>query len=124
MSDEISVIKLMDGSTLVGRVSNSGDMVEIEHPIELVSTQLPFEGQMGESVSLKPWIAIAEETIFMIDRYNVINISTLQQGFKQGYERMVQAIYFDEPPVEPEKEPEDIKTLTDYADAIIKKQIH
>ena len=30
MSDEISVIKLMDGSTLVGRVSNSGDIVEIE----------------------------------------------------------------------------------------------
>ena len=33
---EISIIKLMDGSTLVGKISYGDDVVNIEHPIELV----------------------------------------------------------------------------------------
>jgi len=127
MSEEISVLKLMDGTTIVGKVSSSGDIIEIEHPIELVSTQLPFEGNLGETVHLKPWVAIAEETIFTVERYNVITMSTLQQGFIKGYERMVEAIYFEAPPEELEKieEPDlDIDTLTELADAVLKKQIH
>ena len=127
MSEEISVLKLMDGTTIVGKVSSSGDIIEIEHPIELVSTQLPFEGNLGEAVHLKPWVAIAEETIFTVERYNVITMSTLQQGFIKGYERMVEARYFEAPPAEVEKieEPDlDIDTLTELADAVLKKQIH
>ena len=30
MSEEISVLKLMDGTTIVGKVSSSGDIIEIE----------------------------------------------------------------------------------------------
>ena len=34
MSEQISILKLKDGSTIVGKVKTSGDIVEIEHPIE------------------------------------------------------------------------------------------
>ena len=43
------------------------------------------------------------------------------------HERMVEAIYFEAPPAELEKieEPDlDIDTLTELADAVLKKQIH
>ena len=124
---EISIIKLMDGSTIVGKLTITNDIVEIEHPIELVSNITPIGSILGEQINLRPWVAIAEEHIFTIDRYNVITVASLQENFIQGYERMVEAIYFEAPPAELEKieEPDlDIDTLTELADAVLKKQIH
>ena len=130
MSEEISVLKLMDGTTIVGKVSSSGDIIEIEHPIELVFHTSPVRGVLGEQVSLKPWMAIAEDEIFTVDRANVITMGSLQEAFHPGYERMVETIYFDSPewqiPEEPAEIPEDLDLdlLTDYADALMKKKIH
>jgi hypothetical protein len=133
MSEQISILKLMDGTTIVGKVSNDGDLVEIEHPIELVPHVEPMAGILGEAISLRPWVAIAEENIFSIERYNVINISTLQEQFVDGYERMVEQIYFREAtwrgslvdPAPPEEEQVlDADTMTELADAIIKGKIH
>ena len=129
MSD-ISILKLMDGTTIVGRLTQDGDLVEIEHPIELVSNIQPVGNILGEQVSLRPYVAIAQEHIFTIERYNVINISTLQENFVEGYERMVENIYFREQQWEGDlmsEDPDselDMETMSDLADAIIKKQIH
>tara|TARA_X000000368_G_scaffold408225_1_gene388607 strand:- start:197 stop:592 length:396 start_codon:yes stop_codon:yes gene_type:complete len=129
---EISIIKLMDGSTIVGKLTITNDIVEIEHPIELVSNITPIGSILGEQINLRPWVAIAEEHIFTIDRYNVITVASLQENFIQGYERMVEHIYFGEDKWEEsllEKEgelptEEDLETISDYAEAILKKQIH
>ena len=125
----ISILKLMDGTTIVGKLTQDGDLVEIEHPIELVSNILPMNNQLGEQVSLRPYVAIAQDHIFYIERYNVISISTLQENFVDGYERMVENIYFKPAQWEGDlmsDEPEDfdIETMSELADAIIKKQIH
>tara|TARA_B100001996_G_scaffold120802_1_gene91350 strand:- start:990 stop:1400 length:411 start_codon:yes stop_codon:yes gene_type:complete len=136
MSEEqqISIIKLMDGSTIVGKVQVSGDSIEIEHPIELVSHITPGPGAViGEQINLRPWVAIAEDHSFVVERYQVITMSTLQQGFREGYDKMVNQIYFEEPKwrgalVKPEDdfidEDLDVDTLTELADAMLKNKIH
>ena len=55
MSD-ISILKLMDGSTIVGRVIEGDGCVEIEHPIELVNTAKSdvLQELIGEQISLRP----------------------------------------------------------------------
>jgi hypothetical protein len=127
---EIKILKLMDGSTIVGKITISGDVVEIEHPIELISNVQPLQGAIGEQINLRPWIAIAQEDIFTIERYNVITMSGLQEQFISGYERMVEQIYYKESLwagdlVENDLDSElDMDTMTELADAIIKKQIH
>ena len=129
MSD-ISILKLMDGTTIVGKITISGDVVEIEHPIELVSMVQPLQGVLGEQISLRPWVAISSETIFTIERYNVITMSGLQEQFVDGYEKMVDQIYFKEAIWAGDlvdnklDSTEDLETLTEYADAVIKNQIH
>ena len=95
---EISIIKLMDGSTLVGKISYGDDVVNIEHPIELVPQLLPTpQGVLGESINLRPWIAVSEEQTFSIERRNVITVAGLQANFVPGYHRMVKSIYFNTP---------------------------
>ena len=130
---EISIIKLMDGSTIVGKIKMSNDIVEIEHPIELVSQITPVGSILGEQINLRPWVAIAEEHIFTVERMNVITVGSLQANFVPGYERMVEHIYFGEDKwegslLEDEKgelpTEEDLETIADYADALLKKQIH
>tara|TARA_B100000073_G_scaffold30169_1_gene23013 strand:- start:2199 stop:2588 length:390 start_codon:yes stop_codon:yes gene_type:complete len=129
MSENITILKLMDGSTIVGKVQSSGDIVEIEHPIELVSETRPQAGYLGEQISLRPWVAIAEEHVFTVERFNIINMSTLQENFIAGYNRMVDHIYFQSPAwegpmAENGEENLDVDTLTELADALLKNKIH
>lgn len=139
MSD-ISILKLMDGSTIVGRVIEGDGCVEIEHPIELVNTtkSVVLQELIGEQISLRPWMAIAEESAFIVERLNVITMGKLNKDFTAGYERMVEAIYYqknrwsgglyraDTEDMEQltNEEEFDVDTLTELADAVIKKQIH
>lgn len=134
MSNEIQILKLMDGSTIVGKVTVSGEIVEVEHPIELVSSIIPMQGNFGETMNLRPWVAISEETTFTIDRINVITMSTLQKEFATGYEKMVDQIYFNERPWQyledmsteelEEKLDIDAETIAELADAMLKNKIH
>ena len=95
---EVSILKLRDGTTLVGKVTSDGTMVDIEHPIEVIPTQgMLSQGVAGEHISLRPWIALAEEQTFTIERYNVITIASLQEAFQKGYHDMVENIYMRDP---------------------------
>jgi len=136
MSEQISIVKLMDGSTLVGKISYGDDVVNIEHPIELVPQIMPTpQGILGESINLRPWIAVSEEQIFSIEKRNVITVANLQENFVPGYYRMVKSIYFNTPdwrgdfieedPIESREEPElDLELLEELANAVLEKKIH
>ena len=128
---EISIVKLMDGSTLVGKISYGDDTVEIEHPIELVPQIMPTPHGIGESINLRPWIAVADAQIFTIERRNVITVAKLEKNFKAGYHRMVKSIYFNQPEwrgdfiEEPDENIElDLELLEELAHAVLDKKIH
>ena len=127
---EISIVKLMDGSTLVGKISYGDDTVEIEHPIELVPQIMPTPHGIGESINLRPWIAVSESQIFTIERRNVITVANLQENFVPGYHRMVKSIYMDGPEwkgdfIEEDEGPEmDLELLEELANAVLEKKIH
>jgi|TARA_B100001094_G_C17637175_1_gene533263 hypothetical protein len=128
MSD-VSIIKLINGSTLVGKLSVDGDIIEIEHPIELITNLMPVEGQLGEQVHLRPWVSIAEEEVFIVERYNVITMATLQEHFIDGYQKMVDQCYINKIEFETSQDEmivsdEEVETMIELADAIVNKQIH
>ena len=80
-------------------------------------------------------MAIAEESVFIVERLNVITMGKLSKDFTAGYERMVEAIYYQEnrwsgglyradtEDMEQltNEEEFDVDTLTELADAVIKK---
>ena len=130
---DISIVKLMDGSTLVGKISYGDATVEIEHPIELVPSILPTQhGVLGEAIIFRPWIAVSEEQTFAIERKNVITVANLQANFIPGYHRMVSSIYFSTPEwrgdfIEdelPEQVELDLELLEELAEAVLEKKIH
>ena len=125
----ISILKLMNGSTLVGKLSVSGDIVEIEHPIELITNHQPVAGQLGEQVHLRPWVSIAEEDTFILERYNIITMATLQEGFIDGYNRMVDQCYINKEEFITESDEmivsdDEVEEMIELAEAVLNKQIH
>jgi len=128
MSD-IQILKLKDGSTIVGKVTVGPDSIEIEHPIELVNQIVNDSRGIGEQINLRPWITISEDQTFVIERYNIITMSALQSDFSDGYERMVQQIYFEPanwegPMAQVEETDSDIDTLAELAEAMLQNKIH
>lgn len=133
---EIRIVKLMDGSTLVGKISYSEDTVEIEHPIELVPQIMPSPHGIGESINLRPWIAVSASQTFTIERRNIITVADLQEGFKAGYHRMVKSIYFNTPQwrgdfveetvplLEDSNDELDLELFEELANAVLDKKIH
>ena len=132
---EVSILKLKDGATIVAKVTYEGDKFIIEHPIEMISTAGLLKAGLGEAISLKPWIAIAEEHAFTVERENVMTVATLQEKFVSGYHNMVESIYFKDPiwagdfvddgGAEILEEDEvDIQELAELAEAVIKNKIH
>ena len=134
MSNNISILKLRDGAAIVAKVTYEGDKYLVEHPIEMVAQASILKQGLGEAINLKPWIAIAEEDVFTIERETVITVATLEEKFVSGYHNMVEAIYFQDPlwggdfmteGQQPEgNEDIDIDTLTDLAEAVLKNKIH
>lgn len=139
---QISIVKLRDGSTIVGKLTKQNGNITVEHPIELVSV-LPIlpPGSMGEHINLRPWLAIAEENTFSIQKENVITIGSLAEKFIEGYNQMVQTIYFGNeewqgdmvgrPPQSVledlhlnENLEDDMELLDELAQAVIDKKIH
>ena len=130
---EVSILKLRDGATIVAKVTFEGDKYLVEHPIEMVAQASLLKQGLGEAINLKPWIAIAQEDVFTIERENVITVATLEEKFVSGYHNMVEAIYFQEalwggdfvaPPELETEEGMDVDTLTELAEAVIKNKIH
>ena len=76
MSD-IQIVKLKDGSTIVGKISMGPEIIEIEHPIELIAHLEQKGGLLGEQISLRPWISISSEKTFSIERTNIITTTPL-----------------------------------------------
>tara|TARA_Y100000004_G_scaffold196576_1_gene267032 strand:- start:2059 stop:2478 length:420 start_codon:yes stop_codon:yes gene_type:complete len=136
-TEEITVLKLIDGTTIVGKVEQGANGLEIEHPIELISHIAQNGPYIGEQISLRPWIAMSSSGIFTIDRVNVLAMTDLDTKYIKGYNNIVQQTYLNEkaefiiddklPPSSEyldQMEDLDMETIQELADAILKKKIH
>lgn len=135
MSD-IQIVKLKDGSTIVGKISIGPEIVEIEHPIELVAHLEQKGGLLGEQISLRPWISISSEKTFSIERTNIITTTPLHERFVKGYNTIVDSTYlnntiWDDPLLLPETNKDidsweelELEDIAELSKAMIKKQIH
>ena len=77
------------------------------------------------AIHVPTWV----DTNAVIERYNIITMSALQSDFSDGYERMVQQIYFEPanwegPMAQVEETDSDIDTLAELAEAMLQNKIH
>jgi len=119
MENQIKVIKFENGETVVATMEEEfteNNFVKILYPIEIIS-EAHLEGeQVIEKYSMKPWISISDETLMSVNSRRITTVVNLKEEFVEGYERMVNVLFF-QTEVEQESVQDELELLMDYYEA-------
>jgi hypothetical protein len=95
--DYIRLLKMKDGdmvmcATNIGSQQDLFDSFEIviRHPVAIVPYQVPSGNGVAEGFLFKPWMAVCEETEFVILSENVVLVGTLKDDVEQQYKTYLQ----------------------------------
>ena len=68
------IVKLLDGSTIVGSITIDKEYLRIQNPLQLITTPRMTEFGVKDDSTLAPWIPFTEDRLFVIPKDNVVTI--------------------------------------------------
>ena len=85
---EYKLIKLIDGTELVGQisVSNNDKFLRIEEPLQLKTVARPSDFGIRDDSSLAPWLPFSTDKVFSIPKERVITIASCNKDLSHYYE--------------------------------------
>ena len=99
------MVKLTDGTLLVGTISTTETELTIENPLELTTVQRLTEVGMKDDSSLAPWIPFTSDKKFNIPKDKVLVISLAAKELAHYYEVILNKLQNTKikPPMTPEE---------------------
>lgn len=90
-----SVVKLVNGTTLVGDAVMAPEDILLNFPLEVYCKPVSDStGKLvGEQIVLRPCLVMTQETDVLLDTYNVLYVNRLDVRLYQTYEEMVKTVY-------------------------------
>jgi hypothetical protein len=118
--DYIRLLKMKDGemimcATNIGSQQELFDSCEIEvkDPVSLVAYQMPTGNGVAEGFIFKPWLAVCQETQFVISTDSVMLVAILKDDIQLQYKKFLETR--ENPPEEEEEEIEEwVATTAHY----------
>ena len=80
------IVKLSDGSTLVGSISLDKEFLRIQNPLQLITTPRMTEVGVKEDNTLAPWIPFTNDKMFVIPKEKVVVISRAAKELANYYD--------------------------------------
>ena len=112
------LVKLMDGSLLIGTISVDDNHMRILNPLELTTLPRMTEFGMKEDTTLSRWITFTQDKEFVISKDKIIVISIATVELAHYYEVVLQKISDTDEKLalRPTLTPEDIDRILDIAE--------
>jgi len=112
------LVKLMDGSLLMGTISVDDNHMRIVNPLELVTTPRMTEFGLKEDTTLSRWIPFTQDKEFVIAKDKIVVISIATVELAHYYEAVLQkmADTDEKLALRPTLTPEDIDRILDIAE--------
>ncbi len=112
------LVKLMDGSLLMGTISVDDNHMRIVNPLELVTTPRMTEFGLKEDTTLSRWIPFSQDNEFVISKDKIVVISLATVELAHYYEVVLQKIADTDEKLalRPTLTPEDIDRILDIAE--------
>ena len=112
------LVKLMDGSLLMGTISVDDNHMRSLNPLELVTTPRMTEFGLKEDTTLSKWIPFTQDKEFVITKDKIVVISIATVELAHYYEVVLQKISEtdDKIALRPTLTPEDIDRILDIAE--------
>ena len=114
------MVKLIDGTLLVGTISVDEQFLRIENPLMLTTVQRMTEFGLKDDSSLSPWIPFTSDEKFNISKDKVMVISMAAQELASYYEVVLNK-YKSQRKRAP-LTPEEMKHILDVAEEMDSKQ--
>ena len=91
---EYKLIKLIDGTELVGQISVSDNdkFLRIVEPLQLKTVARPSDFGMRDDSSLAPWLPFSTDKIFSIPKERVITIASINKDLSHYYEAILKRL--------------------------------
>ena len=112
------LVKLMDGSLLIGTISVDDNHMRILNPLEMVTTPRMTEHGLKEDTTLCRWIPFTQDKEFVISKDKIVVISIATVELAHYYEVVLQKISDTDEKLalRPTLTPEDIDRILDIAE--------
>tara|TARA_Y100000768_G_scaffold222436_1_gene167723 strand:+ start:166 stop:612 length:447 start_codon:yes stop_codon:yes gene_type:complete len=80
------MVKLVDGSTIIGSITVDKDFLRITNALELHTVQRQTEFGMKDDSSLAPWLNFTDDKTFVIPRDKIMVITQADKHISNYYE--------------------------------------
>jgi len=98
--ENIKIIRFIDGSVIVCMCEESNikenNFIKILYPIELLMDGELDDRILREQYMLKPWIPLSDDLLYEVSVSSISVMSALKEEYLEGYERVVNRVYFRE----------------------------
>ena len=120
---EYKLIKLIDGTELVGQisVSNNDKFLRIEEPLELKTVPRPTQFGARDDSSLAPWLPFSTDKVFSIPKERVITIASINKDLTHYYEAILKRL--QSKPIKSPLSPQEMDKILRLAEQMEKDQI-
>ena len=120
---EYKLIKLIDGTELVGQISVSDNdkFLRIEEPLQLKTVPRPTSVGMRDDSSLTPWLPFSTDKIFSIPKERVITIASINKDLSHYYETISKRLKAQ--PIRPPLSPQEMDKILKLAEQMENDQI-
>ena len=112
------LVKLMDGSMLMGTISVDDDHMRIVNPLELVTIPRMTDEGLKEDTTLSRWIPFTDEVEFVIAKDKVVVITIATVELAHYYEVVLNKIEHQDSTARPALSAADIDKILDIAEEI------
>ena len=112
------LVKLMDGSLLMGTISVDDNHMRIVNPLEVTTIPRMTEFGLKEDSTLAKWIPFTSDKEFVITKDKVVVISIAAVELAHFYEVVLHRIETEASSARPALSTEDIDRILDIADEI------
>ena len=112
------LVKLMDGSLLIGTISVDDNHMRIANPLELTTLPRMTEFGLKEDTTLSRWIPFTQEKEFVISKDKIVVITIATVELAHYYEVVLQKISDTDErlALRPTLTPDDIDRILDIAE--------
>lgn len=100
MTDNKKLIRLTDGTMIVGMVEGLDNLeeqkfIEVSYPIEIFSDGVSDMGDsFSEQFMLKAWMGLSDDVMFKVNTGDITSMGSLKQEYIKGYENVVDRMFF------------------------------
>ena len=120
---EYKLIKLIDGTELVGQISVSDNdkFLRIEEPLQLKTIPRPTPMGVRDDSSLTPWLPFSTDKVFSIPMERVITIASINKDLSHYYEAILKRV--QDKPIKPPLSPQEMDKILRLAEQMERDQI-